>query len=137
MHFGRFPNPLSHHPDFEGPWERSLLKILWEKEKILVTNIFSFSHNVFYLSQYNFQFFQSHLFCSLQVLSALTSLEICRFVKGSLSNNPDFHGARKDLSLSLSLSLSLQLNFSVLKRWNTVWNNTENACLQNYSFQCH
>ena len=30
---------------------RNLLKTLWEKEKMLVNNIFSFSHNVFYLSQ--------------------------------------------------------------------------------------
>ena len=29
-------------------WERSLFKTLWEKEKLLVTSIFSFSHNVFY-----------------------------------------------------------------------------------------
>ena len=30
-------------------WERNLFKTLWEKEKMLVTSIFSFSHNVFYI----------------------------------------------------------------------------------------
>ena len=39
-------NPLLHNPYFKQSLERSLLKTLWEKEKILVTSIFSFlSHN--------------------------------------------------------------------------------------------
>ena len=29
-------NPLPHNPDFRQPWERKLLKTLWEKEKMLV-----------------------------------------------------------------------------------------------------
>ena len=29
-------------------WETSLLKTLWEKEKLLVTSNFSFSHSIFY-----------------------------------------------------------------------------------------
>ena len=37
---------------------------MWEKEKMLVTNIFSFSHNVFYISQANFSF------CSTFILSS-------------------------------------------------------------------
>ena len=37
--------------------KRPLLKTLWEKEKMLVTSIFSFSHNVFYPFQTNFIFF--------------------------------------------------------------------------------
>ena len=35
-------------PTFNNPPERSLLKTLWEKEKMPVTRIFSFSHYVFY-----------------------------------------------------------------------------------------
>ena len=38
-------------PTFNDPRESSLLKILWEKEKMLVTSIFCFSHNVFYSFQ--------------------------------------------------------------------------------------
>ena len=36
-------------------------KTLWEKEKMLVTSIFSFSHNVFSLSKIKFQIF-SHIY---------------------------------------------------------------------------
>ena len=39
-------NSLPHN--LQRPWERSLLKRLWEKEKLLLTSIFSFSNNVFY-----------------------------------------------------------------------------------------
>ena len=41
-------NPFPHNDTFWRPWETSLLKILWEKEKLLVTSNFSFSHSVFY-----------------------------------------------------------------------------------------
>ena len=41
-------NSLPHNLDFQQSQDRSLLKTLWEKEKMLVTSIFSFSHNVFY-----------------------------------------------------------------------------------------
>ena len=54
-------NSLPHKPDFERPCKRSLLKTLREKEKMLVTSIFSFSHNVFYSFQNRFQFF-SHIY---------------------------------------------------------------------------
>ena len=60
---------------------KSLLKTLWKKEKMLVTSIFSFSHNVFKGFYIQISIFQSHLFCRLQVLSIWTSLKICRLVK--------------------------------------------------------
>ena len=40
-------NSLPHSLNLERPWERNLLKTLWEKEKIMVISIFSFSHDVF------------------------------------------------------------------------------------------
>ena len=49
-------------PTFNDPLEGSLLKTLWEKEKMLVTSIFSFSHNVFYPFQNNFQFLSQFYF---------------------------------------------------------------------------
>ena len=49
---------------FNDPHVRSLLKTLWEKEKMLVTSIFSFSHNVFYPSKKEF------LFLTFNLLSA-------------------------------------------------------------------
>ena len=42
-------NPFPHNDTFWRRWETSLLKTLWEKEKLLVTSNFSFSHSVFYL----------------------------------------------------------------------------------------
>ena len=41
-------NLFPHNDTFWRPWETSLLKTLWEKEKLLVTSNFSFSHSVFY-----------------------------------------------------------------------------------------
>ena len=41
--------------------EEGFFKTWWEKEKMLVTSIFSFSHHVFYPSQNKFQFF-SHIY---------------------------------------------------------------------------
>ena len=41
-------NPLPNKPWFLRVWRASLLKTLREKEKLLVTSNFSFSHSVFY-----------------------------------------------------------------------------------------
>ena len=46
--FLRVVNPFPKKPRFLHVWSKSLLKTLWEKEKLLVTSHFSFSHSVFY-----------------------------------------------------------------------------------------
>ena len=51
-----FFNSLQHNLNFRRPWVRSFLKTLLEKKKMLVTNIFFFSHNVFYIFLNKFQF---------------------------------------------------------------------------------
>ena len=52
-------NPFPLKNTFWRPWETNLLKTLWEKEKLLVTSNFSFSHSVFYLfGQLSFIFFK-------------------------------------------------------------------------------
>ena len=53
MHLTPFPrgkpiNPFPNKPWFLRVCRISLLKTLWEKEKLLVTSNFSFSHSVFY-----------------------------------------------------------------------------------------
>ena len=73
-------NPFPHNPDLLGPSKRNLLKTLWEKEKMLVTSIFSFSHNAFYPSQNRIFVFKSHLSSRLQMLSIWTGLKICCLV---------------------------------------------------------
>ena len=42
-------NPFPNKPWFLRVCSRSLSKTLWEKEKLLITSNFSFSHSVFYL----------------------------------------------------------------------------------------
>ena len=44
LHFNTFPNK----PWFLRVCSTDLLKTVWEKEKLLVTSNFSFSHSVFY-----------------------------------------------------------------------------------------
>ena len=68
-------------PTFDDPRKRSLLKSWWEKEKMLVTSIFSFAHNVFYPFHEEFPFLTPNFFCRLQMLTIWTSLKICRLVK--------------------------------------------------------
>ena len=49
FHFKCTFNPFPNKPWFLRVCSRSLLKTLWDKEKLLVTSNFSFSHSVFYL----------------------------------------------------------------------------------------
>ena len=46
--FPQLFNPFPYNDTYWRHWEKSLLKTLWEKEKLLVTSSFSFSHSVFY-----------------------------------------------------------------------------------------
>ena len=50
--------------------EKGILKTLWDKEKMLVTSIFSFSYNVFYPNTEKFNGW------SLQILSPWNKAEI-------------------------------------------------------------
>ena len=50
--------------EFNDPKDKKFLTTSWEKEKMLVTSIFSFSHNIFYLFQNKFHFFESNSFLS-------------------------------------------------------------------------
>ena len=50
------------------------MKTLRETEKMLVTSIFSFSHNVFYSVSVQTSSFELHLFCCLQMLSVWSEI---------------------------------------------------------------
>ena len=54
---------------------RSLLKTLWEKQKLLVTSNFSISHGVFYPFGWTFCYFHQVLNCRLLTLSVWKSLK--------------------------------------------------------------
>ena len=45
-----FFNPFPNKPWFLCVCSSCVLKTLWEKEKLLITSNFSFSHSIFYLS---------------------------------------------------------------------------------------
>ena len=66
--------------------------IFREKEKLLVTSMFSFSHNIFFHSQKQISIFQSHSFCHM--LSIWTSLKICQVANSEHPNKKiDFSNA--------------------------------------------
>ena len=48
IHISSHINPYTNKPWFLRVCSTSLSKTLWEKEKLLVTSNFSFSHSVFY-----------------------------------------------------------------------------------------
>ena len=49
----------------DAPEEKNILKILWEKEKMLVTSIFSFLHNFFSLRKDNFNRNNLYVICKI------------------------------------------------------------------------
>ena len=72
-----FPNK----PWFLRVYSKSLLKTLWEKEKLLVTSNFSFSHSVFY-QVVELLPFSYHLKLSSANSFSLAKSKICRMGKG-------------------------------------------------------
>ena len=74
-------NPFPNNPWFLRVCSTSLLKTLWEKEKLLITSNFSFSHSVFYPFEELLPFLSN-----LKLLSAnsfcLEESKICRLGKG-------------------------------------------------------
>ena len=61
---------------------------MWEKEKLVITSNFFFSHNVFYPIDDTYFHFKCTLKCRLQFVSIWASLKLCRLVmgKGVLGN---------------------------------------------------
>ena len=74
-------NPFPNKPWFLRVCSTSLLKTLWEKEKLLVTSNFSFSHSVFYLFEELSSIFVKFELSSAESFS-LEEPKICRLVKG-------------------------------------------------------
>ena len=67
--------PFQNKPWFLCVCSTSLLKTLWEKEKLLVTSNFSFSHSVFYPFLEIFCHFHQIWNCRLQSLSVWKRLK--------------------------------------------------------------
>ena len=88
---------------------RILLKRLWEKEKMLATHIFSFSHNVFFHSKNKFHFLY-HCFV-LPIFTVALSQQPCI---NATSNLVWCFGKGSCMSLSEFRSASYLLPFSRL-----------------------
>ena len=69
-------------PGFYVSAVQDFLKTLWEKEKLLGTTNFSFSHSVFYPFGELYVIFIKLKNCRLQILSVWKSLDFCRLGKG-------------------------------------------------------
>ena len=68
-------NPFPNKPWFVRVFISSLLKTLWEKEKLLVKSNFSFSHRVFYSFLELSAIFTKFENCLLQILTVWKSLK--------------------------------------------------------------
>ena len=75
-------NPFPNKPWFLRVCSTSPLKTLWEKEKLLITSNFSFSHSVFYPFRELSSIFCQIQNCRLQLFSVWKSLKICCLGKG-------------------------------------------------------
>ena len=75
-------NPFPNKPCFLRVCSTSLLKTQWEKEKLLLTSNFSFSHIVFYPFGELFLPFSSNSKLSPANSFSLGEPKICRFGKG-------------------------------------------------------
>ena len=73
--FNRPLSPFPNKPWFLRVYSTSLLKTLWEKEKLLVTSNFSFFHSVFYPLRELSVIFISVWNCHLPTLSVWKSLK--------------------------------------------------------------
>ena len=74
-------NPFPNKPWFLRVCSISLLKTMWEKEKLLVTSNFSFFHRVFYPFR-ELSAISSHLKLSYANSLNLEEFKICRLEKG-------------------------------------------------------
>ena len=81
-----FPvNPFPNKPWFLRVCSTSLLKTLWEKEKLIVTSNFSFSHSVFLPVWRTFCHFHQIQNCRQETISVWKSL---KFVVWERVKNP-------------------------------------------------
>ena len=93
-------NPFPHNDTFWHPWETNLLKTLWEKEKLLVTSNFSFSHSVFYPFQ-NF----SAIFIKFEIV-------VCKLFQFARVHNLSSGDGLNDLQNYL---------ICIQKKWKIMW----------------
>ena len=88
-------NPFPNKPWFSRVCSKSLLKTQWEKEKLLVTSNFSFSHSVFY---------------SVGDLSAIfinSKIAVCKLFQFGRASKLSFGREREDIKKYTCISNSV------------------------------
>ena len=97
-------------------WERSRLKTLWEKKEMLVTSIFTFSHNVFFpikeklhlLSNIKIvvcKYFQCELLDTLHTMTYIMAITYCDIHHGYHITTTECHSVFPGIALSNGASL--------------------------------
>ena len=118
-------NPFSDKPLFLHVCSKSLLKTLREKEKLLITSNFSFSHSVFYPFWRIFHHFHQIQNYRLQTLSVWKSLkfvvwerlrQIYRRAKYMKQKSGCVRARSVFINCSLECSLSYSQNFFIFRR---------------------
>ena len=104
----------------------SLLKTLWEKDKLLVTSNLSFSYSVFYLLGK-----LSAIFCHLQALSVWKSLKFVWERVNSLSNNKLLDWSKLKAFTDNKINVTKELKF-VSGRVETLVGKGKNAGHQHF-----
>ena len=95
---------------------------LWEKEKMLVTSKFSFSHSVFYSE--NFLPYASNLKLSSANFSSLEESKICHFVKELiLADTGSYHKWLRLTFLMINICSIDTISAMIKCQENTVTNN--------------
>ena len=75
-------NPFPNKPWFLRVCSTSVSKALWEKEKLLVTSNFSFTHSVFYPFEELSTIFIKTEFVVYKFFHSMEASKICRLGKG-------------------------------------------------------
>ena len=100
QYFDNEINPFPNKPWFLRVWSTSLLKTLWEKEKLLVTSNFSFSHSVFYPFEELPSFFVKFEIVICKLFKVWKSLTFVVWERVKKSLDPSLSDTQTDLSMS-------------------------------------
>ena len=98
-------NPFPNKPWFLRVCSTSLLKTLWEKEKLLVTSNFSFSHRVFYPFRYFFAIFIKFeiVVCTVLEFGTVYNLSFSKGLKQRFSTT--YHDIKRSCYIYLMIRL--------------------------------
>ena len=95
--FSTLPNPFPNQPWFLRVCSTSLLKTLWEKEKLILMSNFSLSHSVFYP------------FGELSDISINFEIVVCKLVQFGRVQNLSFGNVLRQILSHIHFIVCLQM----------------------------